>query len=42
MESVTFNKVTGSHPATLLKEALLHGYFSCFLNCKNGTKSRKT
>ena len=28
-------------PATLLKLALLHGCFSRFLNCTNGTKSRK-
>ena len=28
-------------PATLLKLTLLHGYFSCLLNCTNGTKSRK-
>ena len=27
-------------PTTLLKIALLHGCFSCFLNCTNGTKSR--
>ena len=26
----------------LLKVALLCGFFSHFLNCKNGTKSRKT
>ena len=25
--------------ATLLKVTLLHGCFSCFLNCTNGTKS---
>ena len=29
-------------PATLLKVTLLHGCFSRFLNCANGTKSRKT
>ena len=28
-------------PATLLKVTLLHGCFSRFLNCTNGTKSRK-
>ena len=28
-------------PATLLKVTLIHGSFSRFLNCKNGTKSRK-
>ena len=27
---------------TLLKVTLLHGCFSRFLNCTNGTKSRKT
>ena len=27
-------------PATLLKLTLLHGCFSRFLNCTNGTKSR--
>ena len=30
------------HPATLLKVTLLHGCFSRFLNCTNGTESRKT
>ena len=30
------------YPATLLKVTLLHRCFSCFLNCTNGTKSRKT
>ena len=29
-------------PATLLKVTLLHGRFSRFLNCANGTESRKT
>ena len=33
MGSVTFK------PATLLKVTLLHGCFSRFLNCSNGTKS---
>ena len=28
--------------ATLLKVTLLHGCFSRFLNCTDGTKSRKT
>ena len=28
-------------PAALLKVTLLHMCFSCFLNCTNGTKSRK-
>ena len=32
--SVTFSKVVG-----LLKATLLHGRFSRFLNCTNGTKS---
>ena len=27
--------------ATLLKVILIHGHFSRFLNCANGTKSRK-
>ena len=27
-------------PAILLKVTLIHGYFSRFLNCTNGTKSR--
>ena len=27
-------------PATLLKLTLLHGYFSRFLNCTNGNKTR--
>ena len=30
------------NPATLLKETLLHGCFSRFSNCANGTKLRKT
>ena len=29
-------------PATLLKVTVLHGCFSRFLNCTNGTKSRNT
>ena len=28
-------------PAIILKVTLLHGCFSCFLNCANGTKSSK-
>ena len=28
-------------PPTLLRVTLLHGWFSCFLNCTNGNKSRK-
>ena len=35
--SVTFNKIAG-----LLKVTPHHGYFSHFLNCTNGTKSRNT
>ena len=35
--SVTFSKVVG-----LLKATLLHGRFSRFLNCTNGTKLRET
>ena len=38
---VTFSKVAGSKSATLRKVTLLHGCFSRFLNCMNGTKSRK-
>ena len=37
--SVNFSKVAGFKPATLLKLTVLHGYFSLFLNCTNGTKS---
>ena len=32
--SITFSKVAG------LEVTLLHGYFSRFLSCTNGTKSR--
>ena len=39
-KSVTFSKVAGFQPATLLKVTLLLGSFSRFLNCTNGTKSR--
>ena len=37
-----FNVLRGcrNEPATLLKVTLLHGCFSGFLNCTNGTKSR--
>ena len=38
--SVNFSKVAGLKPATLLKLTLLHGYFSHFLYCTNGIKSR--
>ena len=39
---VKFKKNTSNQlkPATLLKVTLLHGCFSCFLNCTNGIKSR--
>ena len=40
MKSVNISKVAGFKPATLLKLTLLHGCFSHFLNCTNGTKSR--
>ena len=36
-----FTKVKLLKPATLLKVTLLHGCFSRFLNCTNGTKSCK-
>ena len=38
--NVNYSKVAGLKPATLLKLTLLHGCFSRFLNCTNGTKSR--
>ena len=38
--NVDFRKVAGFKPATLLKLSLLHGCFSGFLNCTNGTKLR--
>ena len=40
--SVTFSKIARFQPATLPKVTLLHGCFSRFLNCTNGTKSSKT
>ena len=40
MEDLTFSKVASSYPAILLEVPLLHGSFSCFLYCTNGTKSR--
>ena len=40
--SVNFSKVAGFKPRSLLKLTLLHGCFSRFLNCTNGTKSRNT
>ena len=39
--SVTFSKVAVFYLATLLKVTLIHGCFSRFLNCANGTKSCK-
>ena len=36
------SKVAGFYLATLLKVTLLHGCFSRFLNCTNGTRSRET
>ena len=39
--SVTFSKVAGEKPATLLKVTLFNEYFLRFLNCTNGTKSSK-
>ena len=40
-KSVNFSKkLKRLQPATLLKLTLLHGCFSRFLNCTNGTKSR--
>ena len=39
--SVTLSKVAGFKSSTLLKVTLFHGCFSRFLNCTNGTKSRK-
>ena len=39
--SFTFCKVAGFEPVTLLNVTLLDGCFSRFLNCTNGTKSRK-
>ena len=45
VEQATFTllvcSVNGGMAATLLKVTLLHGCFSCFLNCTNATKSRK-
>ena len=37
--SVNFSKVASFKPATLQKLTLLHGCFSRFLHCTNGTKS---
>ena len=39
-KSVSFSKVAGFKPATLLKLTLVHGCLSRFLICTNGTKSR--
>ena len=41
MWCVSFSKVAGLKSATLLKVTLLHGCFSRFLNCTNGTYSRQ-
>ena len=41
MEECNFKLSCRPKLATLLKVALLHEYFLRFLNCKNGTKSRK-
>ena len=38
--SETFSKVPGFYPSTLVNATLLHGCFSRFLNCTNGTKLR--
>ena len=35
-------RIKGNEPATLLKVTLFYGCSSHFLNCTNGTKSRKT
>ena len=40
--SLTFSKLSGERPATLLKATLLQRCFSRFWNCTNATKSRKT
>ena len=36
LKSVTFSKVAGFQPETLLKVTLLHRCFSRFLNCPDG------
>ena len=36
-----FKNVKNTHGGVLLKVTLLHGCFSRFSNCANGTKSRK-
>ena len=41
MEECYFYLSCRLQPAFLLKVTLLHGCFSRFLNCTNGTKSRK-
>ena len=38
---VQFKNVKSTHGGVLLKVTLLHGCFSRFLNCANGTKSPK-
>ena len=37
---ITFSKVAGFKRAILVRVTLLHGCFSRFLHCTNGTKSR--
>ena len=39
-KNVTFSKVAGFSPVTLLTVTLPHGCFSRFLNCTNGTELR--
>ena len=41
-KNVVFGKVAGFWPATLPKVTFLHGCFSRFLNCTNGTRWCKT
>ena len=38
--SATFSKGANEKATTLLNVILLHGCFSCILNCTNRTKSR--
>ena len=42
MKGLTFSKVADLKPATLLKLKVVQECFSRFLNCANGTKSRRT
>ena len=41
-KACNFIKSNTPPACTLLKVTLFHGFFSCFLYCTNGTKSRKT